>query len=117
VPDQLIGLPTQFGYACPQRTWDFEFDFEGVIKFDFENGTSQAHYYGDSEVSGEHVFAADPAGTAEDDGWLMSFVTDRATETSELVILDARDVQAEPVARVKMAARVPIGFHANWFAD
>jgi carotenoid cleavage dioxygenase len=117
VPDQLIGLPTRFGYACPQRTWDFEFDFEGVIKFDFENGTSQAHYYGDSEVSGEHVFAPDPAGTAEDDGWLMSFVSDRATETSELVILDARDVEGEPVARIKMAARVPIGFHANWFAD
>jgi len=36
---------------------------------------------------------------------------------SELVILDARDMSAAPVARVKMAARVPIGFHANWFAD
>jgi len=117
VPDRLTGLPTRFGYACPQRTWDFEFDFEGVIKFDFENGTSQAHYYGDSEVSGEHVFAPDPSGTAEDDGWLMSFVSDRATETSELVILDARNVEGEPVARIKMAARVPIGFHANWFAD
>ena len=43
-------------------------------------------------MSGEHVFAADPDGTAEDDGWLMSFVTDRETEQSELVILDARDV-------------------------
>ena len=47
----------------------------------------------------------------------MSFVSDKATEQSELVILDARDVTAEPVARIKMAARVPIGFHANWFAD
>jgi carotenoid cleavage dioxygenase len=47
----------------------------------------------------------------------MSFVSDRATEQSELVILDARDVEGDPVARVKMAARVPIGFHANWFAD
>ena len=47
----------------------------------------------------------------------MSFVTDRATEQSELVILNAADVEAGPVARVKMATRVPIGFHANWFAD
>ncbi len=117
VNEHLTGRQTRYGYACPQRTWDFEFDFEGVLKYDFETGTSQGHYYGDTEVSGEHVFAADPAGTAEDDGWLMSFVSDKATEQSELVILDARDVTAEPVARIKMAARVPIGFHANWFAD
>jgi len=117
VNEHFTGQRTRFGYACPQRTWDFEFDFEGVVKYDFETGGSQAHYYGNTEVSGEHVFAPDPDGTAEDGGWLMSFVTDRATEHSELVILDARDVSAAPVARVKMAARVPIGFHANWFAD
>ena len=109
--------PTRYGYACPQRTWDFEFDFEGVVKFDFQTGDARAHYYRDSEVSGEHVFAPDPNGTAEDDGWLLSFVTDKTTERSELVILDARDMAAEPVARVEMATRVPIGFHANWFAD
>ena len=117
VNEGLIGRQTRFGYACPQRTWDFEFDFEGVVKFDFAAGTSQAHYYEPSQVSGEHVFAPDPDGTAEDDGWLLSFVTDRSTERSELVILDAHDVTAAPVARVQMAARVPIGFHAAWFAD
>ncbi len=108
---------TRFGYACPQRTWDFEFDFEGVIKFDFETGDATPHLYRDSEVSGEHVFAPDPQGSAEDDGWLLSFVTDRTTQQSQLVILDARDVAGDPVARVEMPARVPIGFHANWFAD
>ena len=117
ISERRTGLLTRFGYACPQRTWDFEFDFEGVVKFDFETGVAQSHYYGATEVCGEHAFAADPNGTAEDDGWLMSFVSDKATETSELVILDARDVGAGPVARVKMAARVPIGFHGNWFAD
>jgi carotenoid cleavage dioxygenase len=117
INEGLIGRQTRFGYACPQRTWDFEFDFEGVVKYDFATGTSQSHIYADSEVSGEHVFAPDPAGTSEDDGWLLSFVTDRTSERSELVILDARDVSGEPVARVQMAARVPIGFHANWFAD
>ena len=117
VNEQYTGRRTRYAYNCPQRTWDFEFDFHGVVKYDFDAGTSQAHYYGDTEVSGEHVFVPDPDGTAEDDGWLMSFVTDRVSEQSELVILDAHDIGSEPVARVKMAARVPIGFHANWFAD
>ena len=73
--------------------------------------------YSSTQVCGEHVFAPDPTGSSEDDGWLLSFVTDRTTEQSELVILDARDVAAAPVARVQMERRVPIGFHANWFAD
>ena len=73
--------------------------------------------YSSTQVCGEHVFAPDPNGSSEDDGWLLSFVTDRTTEQSELVILDARDVAAAPVARVQMERRVPIGFHANWFAD
>jgi len=117
VNEQFTGQRTRYAYNCPQRTWDFEFDFHGVVKYDIDAGTSQSHYYGDTEVSGEHVFVADPDGTAEDDGWLMSFVSDRATEQSELVILDARDIASGPVARVKMARRVPIGFHGNWFAD
>jgi carotenoid cleavage dioxygenase-like enzyme len=115
--ENFTGRPSRYGYYCPQRTWEFEFDFEGVLKYDHEKGTSQAHYYRDTEVSGEHIFAPDPEGTAEDDGWLLSFVTDRVTERSELVILDARDIAGEPVARVQLSTRVPLGFHANWFAE
>jgi len=117
VNEALTGQRNRYGYDCTARGWEFNFDFNGVVKYDYDNDRSSVHTYGPTEVSGEHVFAADPNGAAEDDGWLMSFVTDRATETSELVILDARDVEAEPVARVQMKARVPIGFHANWFAS
>ena len=34
-------------------------------------------------------------------------------ETGSLV-LDARDVAAEPVAKVKLPRRVPFGFHGSW---
>ena len=117
VNDRYLTRKTRYGYNCPARGWDFDFDFHGVVKYDHETGGSTAHYYGATQVSGEHAFAPDPDGSAEDDGWLLSFVTDRETEQSELMVLDARDVEAGPVARVQMKARVPIGFHANWFAD
>ena len=104
VAEALTGRPTRYGYACPQRSWEFEFDFEGVYKYDFHTDDVVAHMYSPTEVCGEHVFAPDPDGTAEDDGWLLSFVTDRATEKSELVILDARDVAGAPVARARVTA-------------
>ena len=31
------------------------------------------------QTAGEHVFAPEHDGTAEDDGWLLSVVSDRAT--------------------------------------
>lgn len=117
VNDAMVGQRNRFGYDSTARGWEFNFDFNGVMQYDYERGTSAQHTYGPSQVSGEHVFAPDPGGTAENDGWLMSFVTDRETEASELAIIDARDVAAGPVARIQMQARVPIGFHANWFAS
>jgi carotenoid cleavage dioxygenase len=117
VNDNHAGRSTRYGYNCTARGWDFDFDFNGVVRYDHQTGSSDRFAYSDSQVSGEHAFVPDPDGTAEDDGWLMSFVTDRETEQSELMVLDARDVTAGPVARVQMERRVPIGFHANWFAD
>jgi len=91
--------------------------FTSVVKYDLERGTSQVHEYGAATEAGEPVFAPDPDGTAEDDGWLLNIVFDRETESSDLVIVDARDMEGEPVARVHLPRRVPFGFHGNWMPD
>ncbi|HEV7128666.1 MAG TPA: carotenoid oxygenase family protein, partial [Ktedonobacterales bacterium] len=53
----------------------------------------------------------------EDDGYLLTFVYDERDDVSELLILDARDVAAAPLARVRIPQRVPIGFHACWVPE
>ncbi len=117
INDEFAGREQRFGYIGRQRRWDFDFSFHGVIKHDFETGESHSHFYDETVTCGEHVFAADPAGSAEDDGWLLTLVTDGTTGDSELVVLDARDLETGPIARVPMKRRVPIGFHANWFPE
>jgi carotenoid cleavage dioxygenase len=47
----------------------------------------------------------------------VSYVYNPATDTSDLVILDAERPAAEPVATVHLPARVPFGFHGNWIPD
>ena len=84
---------------------------------DLEKGTSQKYTYGDTVTSGEHVFAPNANPESEDDGYLLAYASDEDTEKSELMILDAQDVAAGPVARVQFPRRVPIGFHANWLAE
>ena len=39
---------------------------------------------------------------------------DEAAERSELIVVDAQHMEAEPVARVLLPQRVPYGFHAEW---
>lgn len=88
-----------------------------TYKYDYQHGTMAVHDHGPGRGSGEASFVADPDGTAEDDGWLISYVRDRAADRSELVILDARDLSVAPLARVMLPQRVPHGFHGNWVSD
>lgn len=119
INEAYSGLPNRYGtQAHIQPSWDGEgVLFDGVIQFDLDRDTSTTHVYGPNHACGEPVFAADPDGTAENDGWLLNFVTDLAEGTTEFVVLDARDITAGPVASVALPRRVPFGFHGNWMPD
>ncbi len=52
--------------------------------------------------------------TAEDDGWVISYVYDSTTDTTDVVILDGQDFTGDPVATIHLPVRVPFGFHGNW---
>lgn len=89
--------------------------FDSVTLYDMETGSQDTHAFRDGEITGEAVFAPDPSGTAENDGWILSMVSDVAGAHTDLVILDAHDLSE--TARVHMPRRVPFGFHGNWLPD
>lgn len=116
INDQRLGRKMRYvyaarvaGYMKPKPL------FDGVIKYDLEEGTTQTHELGRGRFCGESAFAPRPGGTAEDDGWLLTFVWDAVAKQSELLIINAQDLEGEPVARVLIPERVPYGFHAAWF--
>ena len=47
----------------------------------------------------------------------MAFVHDPDRGATDLVILGAQDFTGEPVARVHLPVRVPLGFHGSWIPD
>ncbi|MBD2515636.1 carotenoid oxygenase family protein [Nostoc sp. FACHB-973] len=113
VNENLLGRKTRYGYSNKAANSPLPL-FEGIIKYDFSNGKSQTHEFGEGRYGGEAVFAPRPGATVEDDGWLMTFVHDEGSDTSELVVVNAQDITAEPVARVIIPQRVPYGFHGAW---
>jgi carotenoid cleavage dioxygenase-like enzyme len=108
--DTLVGQEVKFGYFGFGEG-DF---FDGVRKYDLATGKATDHKYGGGRFGGECVFVPKSGGKTEDDGWLLTYLFDKAADKSELVILDAADLKAKPVAQVHLPTRVPYGFHGVW---
>jgi carotenoid cleavage dioxygenase-like enzyme len=107
----------RYGYVARSSRWGQTVQFTEVARHDLQTGSVAVHDYGDRAVVGEAVFAPDPDRDGELDGWLLNLVTDLDTDRAELVIIDAADMEGDPVARVHMPRRVPFGFHGNWMPD
>lgn len=88
--------------------------FDGVIKYDTEQGKQAAHRYPAGRFGGEVAFAPREGSRAEDDGYLLTFVTDDQGGSAEALVLDARDVTRPPLARVPIPQRVPAAYHTWW---
>jgi carotenoid cleavage dioxygenase len=107
----------RYGYVARSRQWGETVQFTEVARHDLETGAIVVHDYGPRAGAGEAVFAPDPDRDGELDGWLLNLVTDLDTDRAELVIIDAADMEGDPVARVRMPGRVPFGFHGNWMPE
>ncbi len=92
-------------------------DPSALIRHDLETGARTLHDFGAGRIPGEFVFVPRSPDAAEDDGWLMGFVVHTNGDPADLVLIDARDIAAPPVAVVQLPRRVPLGFHGNWIAD
>ncbi len=108
--ESRTGLPHRYLYS--KRLGDLG----GVVKFDLATGARQIHDLGPDIDAGEPVFA--PGGdSGEDAGWLLAITTNRAGTASELIVLDATDIDGPPVARIGLPRGVPAGFHGSWIPD
>jgi carotenoid cleavage dioxygenase len=128
VDDRVISRPHRYGYSAvigevSRATIPLSGDFadqafaNALLKHDLAHGTVEAHEFGRNAAAGEAVFAPTSPEAAEDDGYVMAFVHNPDRGAADLVILAAQDFTAEPVARVHLPARIPLGFHGSWMAD
>jgi carotenoid cleavage dioxygenase len=88
--------------------------FEALVKYDLEQGTRERFDYGPGIYGSEAPFAPREGGVEEDDGYVVSFMTDVNDWSSSCWVFAANDIAAGPLAKVKLPQRVPAGFHATW---
>ena len=96
-------------------------------KYYLRTGACTEHHLGDNVRGAEPVFAPasddlasdDLAGddSGEDEGWVISLKHDNNSNESCLVIIDAQNFSAPPVATIHLPRRVPYGAHGSWVPD
>ncbi len=110
----LAGQRTEYAYHMVVSQTNPTLQFTGLAKYELATGTAEVHDFKPGCYASETPFAPRDGSTGEDDGYLVTFVTDAADRSSELQIFDAQQLSAGPIGRVRLPVTVPPGFHSCW---
>uniref|UniRef100_UPI002623CD7A carotenoid oxygenase family protein n=1 Tax=Pseudomonas sp. TaxID=306 RepID=UPI002623CD7A len=69
---------------------------------------------GDSGCFQEPIFIPRAPNAEEADGYVVSLLNLIAEGRSELVVLDSRDMESGPIARIKVPFRMRMSLHGCW---
>jgi carotenoid cleavage dioxygenase len=119
--ERFAGKAYRHGYSgggVNSLSKDDEFNadpaFDSVLHYDLATGAKRVHTLPAGDSVGEPVFVPRSPDAEEGDGFVLVLAHRGAENRSDLLVLDAQNIDAEPLATVKLPHRVPYGFHGNW---
>ncbi|PRW59430.1 Apocarotenoid-15,15 -oxygenase [Chlorella sorokiniana] len=114
INETRFGRPHRYVYGYNSV---FDVPQIGIAKIDMEGRQVSLYRPGHQHFLLEPKFVPRPGGTREDDGWLLSVGFHSGTQESFLVILDAQQLEAGPVATLRFRRPVPSGLHGCWTSE
>ena len=111
---EMVGRPYRYLYIGAAAQPTGHAPLQTVLKLDLTTGKQQIWSAAPRGFLGEPLFVPRPGGTAEDDGWLLVLMYDAAKHRSDVVILDAADLNREPLARLHLKHHIPYGLHGSF---
>ncbi|MFJ9750908.1 carotenoid oxygenase family protein [Streptomyces chartreusis] len=112
--EEYLGAENRYQYAIsfPDETGLGGY---GLVKYDRTTGARRLRQIGDARMPSEAVFVPAPEATREDDGYLLTVVSDIKQDASQLLVLDASGL--DRIATVHLPHRVSAGLHGSWVPD
>lgn len=124
VDPRFLTLEQRYGYAGfadPNRPFDAARagNLQGRVvnsygRFDFKSGKFSAYFAGDTHSLQECSFVPRRGSHEEGDGYLIGVAANYAESRSELIIADARNLEAGDLARVILPFRTSAQVHGIW---
>ncbi|HTS23018.1 MAG TPA: carotenoid oxygenase family protein [Casimicrobiaceae bacterium] len=113
--ERYTGLRYAHGYAGGvTRERKGAVMFDSILHYNVQTGSRSAHVLPEHTYTGEPVFVPLRANAPEGEGVLLATIYREPERTSALLVLDAENVEKEPLATIELDTRVPFGFHGNW---
>ena len=113
--ERRTGLNYRYGFVACDTEPEFRVGgFNGIGRIDHLSGKLAVYDVGAGCATNEPIFVPRTADAPEGDGYVLANIYDEGRRASQLVILDAQNVAAGPLATVYLDHRVPFGFHGNW---
>jgi carotenoid cleavage dioxygenase-like enzyme len=103
-----------YRYAWQMTARPGWFLFDGLERLDVTTGAVDRYAFPAEVYASEAPMVPRPGATREDDGWVVTFVSDVAHDTSECQLFAADRIAAGPIARVRLPERISSGTHACW---
>ncbi|MFD0377148.1 carotenoid oxygenase family protein [Streptomyces sp. NPDC127112] len=112
--EDFLGVENRYQYAVsfPDQ---HGFGGYGVVKYDRATGGRRIHQAGDARLPSEAVFVPAAGASREDDGYLLTVISDLKQDASQLLVLDAAGL--DTIATVHLPRRVTAGIHGSWIPD
>lgn len=111
-----VGAMGEFPRVDPRRvgarhrfTWSVL--AHGHARWDWDGGRAQVFDHGARYWPEEPIFVPDARSAREDDGWVLATRLDMSAGRTELLVFDARRLDAGPIALYACPYAVPLGFH------
>ncbi|HEX7760246.1 MAG TPA: carotenoid oxygenase family protein [Caulobacteraceae bacterium] len=104
----------KYRYAYSTTSLPGWFLFNGFVKHDLDTGESWELKLAPGRYASEAPFAPRVGAVDEDDGYLVSFITDENAGRSECLVIDAKRIQDGPVCRIALPHKICSGTHSCW---
>ncbi len=107
------GLPSRYSYHVSLADTDVIL-FDGLVKIDSNTKNSQTYKFPEGSFGSEMQFAPRNNSQTEDDGYLLTFVTNTKSNKGEIQIFPAEDLSKGPLCQLIVPQQIPPGFHSSF---
>ncbi len=112
VNPNFLGLKARYSWMATAQKSEGNGPLQSIKKLDLITGNNYSWSAGERGFINEPLFVPKEYSNTEDDGWVLVVIWNGETRSSELVVLNAIDLEEKAV--LKLPINHPYGLHGSW---
>ncbi|MFM9158056.1 MAG: carotenoid oxygenase family protein, partial [Dolichospermum sp.] len=109
-----VGKPYRYLYSAAAHKSTLNAPLQAIFKVDLESEKKQLWCTAPRGFVGEPIFVPRAHSQQEDDGWIIVVVYNAENHRSEIVILNAQNLEKGRLAKLCLKHHIPYGLHGSF---